>query len=124
MRFYEDKGLLSPARDGLNRIYSYQDRGRLILILRGKRLGFSLSTIRDILDLYAGGDGGPAQLLASQKKFEAQIVALERQKVDLDNAIEELRASVSFFSQRLSALQLGGLEAAGAEHMAVQAGAK
>ncbi|NIW86644.1 MAG: MerR family transcriptional regulator, partial [Gammaproteobacteria bacterium] len=52
IRFYEDQGLLSPARSGQNRVYTARDRTRLKLILRGKRLGFSLSEIRDILDLY------------------------------------------------------------------------
>ena len=52
LRFYEDKGLLSPAREGLNRVYNHRDRARLILILRGKRVGLSLAVIRDILDLY------------------------------------------------------------------------
>ena len=50
LRFYEDKGLVSPARDGMNRVYDYRDRARLQLILRGKRVGFSLSDIREILD--------------------------------------------------------------------------
>jgi DNA-binding transcriptional MerR regulator len=52
LRFYEDKGLLSPTRDGLNRVYSVRDRARLKLILQGKSVGFSLSDIREILDLY------------------------------------------------------------------------
>lgn len=52
LRFYEDKGLLSPTRDGLNRVYSTRDRARLKLILQGKSVGFSLSDIREILDLY------------------------------------------------------------------------
>ncbi len=61
LRFYEDKGLLSPAREGLNRVYNYRDRARLTLILRGKRVGLSLSEIREILDLYKLGDDGAAQ---------------------------------------------------------------
>jgi DNA-binding transcriptional MerR regulator len=104
LRFYEDKGLLSPAREGLNRIYSYKDRGRLILILRGKRVGLALSEIREILDLYAGGDGGPAQIVKSQKKFRERIVALEQQKIDIDNAIHELNESIAFCERSLAAL--------------------
>ena len=61
LRFYEDRGLLSPARDGLNRVYSYRDRGRLQLILRGKRVGFSLAEIREMIDLYDLGDGRRSQ---------------------------------------------------------------
>ena len=56
LRFYEDKGLLSPARQGFNRVYSYKDRARLQLILRGKRVGLSLAEIREILDAYHKGD--------------------------------------------------------------------
>ena len=59
LRFYEDKGLLAPARNGLNRVYSYKDRARLQLILRGKRVGLALAEIREILALYdSWGDGG------------------------------------------------------------------
>jgi len=60
LRFYEDKGLLSPAREGLNRVYSHKDRVRLQLILRGKRVGLSLSEIRELLDLYDENDDGAA----------------------------------------------------------------
>ena len=94
LRFYEDKGLLSPARQGLNRIYSYQDRGRLQLILRGKRVGLSLAEIRDILELYGKPDGGLAQNAKALAKFKERIAALEAKKVDIDDALEELhRAS-------------------------------
>jgi DNA-binding transcriptional MerR regulator len=97
LRFYEDKGLLSPARDGLNRVYNYRDRARLQLILRGKRVGLRLADIRDILDLYSAEDGGAAQAAKSLRKFREQIVALQAQREDLDQAIELLREA----SQRL-----------------------
>ena len=61
LRFYEDKGLLSPKRDGMNRVYGYRDRARLTLILRGKRVGLCLSEIREILDLYSADDNGAVQ---------------------------------------------------------------
>src|SRR5580693_3730739 len=61
LRFYEDKGLLAPAREGLNRVYNHRDRARLTLILRGKRVGLSLAEIREILELYKLGDDGAAQ---------------------------------------------------------------
>src|SRR5579875_1026052 len=94
LRFYEDKGLLAPARQGLNRVYSYQDRGRLQLILRGKRVGLSLSEIREILELYGKPDGGFAQNAKALAKFKERIAALEAKKVDIDEALEELhRAS-------------------------------
>ena len=90
LRFYEDKGLLSPARQGLNRVYSYKDRARLQLILRGKRLGFSLSTIREYLDLY---DADPTQasqlkhLLSEATKRREQLRA---QRQAIDEALSEL----------------------------------
>ena len=62
LRFYEDKGLLVPARDGMNRVYSYKDRARLKLILQGKRVGLSLAEIGEILDLYELDAGGAAQM--------------------------------------------------------------
>ena len=102
LRFYEDKGLLSPARDGLNRIYSYKDRGRLQLILRGKRLGLPLAEIREILDLYEVGDGGAQQAARSLRKFQDRIIALEAQKVDIDNALAELKAGCADLEQRLA----------------------
>ena len=78
LRFYEDKGLLSPTRDGLNRVYSTRDRARLKLILQGKSVGFSLSDIREILDLYTL-EGHRAQLKLSLKKSRDQIKNLEIQ---------------------------------------------
>lgn len=91
IRFYEDKGLLTPQRVGLNRIYSRRDRVRLGLILRGKRLGFSLSDIREMLDLYDLGDGQVEQMRLTLRKSRERLAALERQHRDLDEAIAELR---------------------------------
>lgn len=93
LRFYEDKGLLSPKRDGMNRVYGYRDRARLTLILRGKRVGLSLSEIREILDLYKPEDGGATQNARSLRKFRERIVAFEAQREDIDHAIEELRTA-------------------------------
>ena len=90
LRFYEDKGLLTPARDGMNRVYSYKDRARLQLILRGKRVGLALAEIGEILDLYGVNDGGATQNAKSLRKFRERIVALEAQRQDIDGAIEEL----------------------------------
>ena len=100
LRFYEDKGLLSPKRDGLNRVYGYRDRARLILILRGKRVGLSLSEIREILDLYSAEDGGAAQNARSLKKFRERVAAFEAQREDIDHAIAELKQAC----ERLEAL--------------------
>lgn len=102
LRFYEDKGLLSPRRDGLNRIYSYKDRARLQLILRGKRVGLALAEIREILDLYGAEDGGVQQAAQSLRKFRERIVALEAQREDIDKAIEELKAGCVELERRLA----------------------
>ncbi|WP_374467937.1 MerR family DNA-binding transcriptional regulator [Phenylobacterium sp.] len=102
LRFYEDKGLLNPARDGMNRVYSYKDRARLQLILRGKRVGLSLSEIGEILDLYEADESGAQQAAKSLRKFKERIVALENQKVDIDNAIAQLQQGVAMMEQRLA----------------------
>ena len=102
LRFYEDKGLLAPARQGLNRIYSYRDRGRLQLILRGKRVGLSLAEIREILDLYGKGDGEAAQNAKALRKFRERIVALQRQREDIDQAIATLHDSCERLEAKLA----------------------
>lgn len=90
IRFYEDKGLITPQRAGTTRVYSVRDRARMILILRGKRLGFSLSTIKEYLDLYDTDITQHAQLkllLGSISKRRAQLVA---QRQAIDEALSEL----------------------------------
>jgi DNA-binding transcriptional MerR regulator len=101
LRFYEDKGLLSPAREGLNRVYNYKDRARLVLILQGKRVGLSLAEIGEILDLYEVDDGGAQQAAKSLRKFQERIVALQHQKVDIDEQIEQLKRGCEAMEQRL-----------------------
>ncbi|HYD86541.1 MAG TPA: MerR family DNA-binding transcriptional regulator [Vitreimonas sp.] len=93
LRFYEDKGLLTPRRDGMNRVYSHRDRARLQLILRGKRVGLSLIEIKEILDLYKVDQRAQAQ--TALKKYKARIVALEAQREDIDAAIETLTDSIA-----------------------------
>jgi len=105
LRFYEDRGLLSPGRDGMNRVYSYKDRARVRLILGGKRLGLALSEIREILDLYDVDDGGAAQMAKSLGKFRERIVALETQRIDIDEAITELKAVVARFEEKLATIR-------------------
>lgn len=102
LRFYEDKGLLSPEREGLNRVYSYRDRARLILILRGKRVGLSLSEIREILELYSADDGGAAQKARSLKTFRERIVSLEARRDDIDAAIAELGQACARLEEALT----------------------
>ncbi len=93
LRFYEDKGLLTPARDGMNRVYSYKDRARLQLILRGKSVGLALAAIGEILDLYEVDDGGAAQNAKSLAKFQEQLVVLQAKRHDIDKAIGELEVA-------------------------------
>jgi DNA-binding transcriptional MerR regulator len=102
LRFYEDKGLLAPARDGLNRVYSYKDRARLQLILQGKRVGLALAEIGEILDLYEVDDGGAQQAAKSLRKFQERIVALEQQKIDVDDQILALKAGCEAMERRLA----------------------
>ena len=90
LRFYEDEGLIAPERRGTARIYSHRDRARLAWILRGKRVGFSLAEIREMIDLYDIGDGRHTQRAVTIERCRARIATLDAQKRDIDAAIEEL----------------------------------
>lgn len=90
IRFYEDKGLVSPRRDGQRRIYNARDRVRLILILRGKRLGFSLREIQEILDLYDAEPGEVGQLRHLLAKVQERRSSLARQREDIDSILQEI----------------------------------
>ena len=104
LRFYEDKDMLHPSRDGMARVYSYRDRGRLKLIVHMKSLGLPLNDIREILDLYALGDGQRAQTRASLEKFRNQVVELEKQRVDIDEALVELRKGIAYLEKKLESI--------------------
>jgi len=105
IRFYEDKGLLAPRRNGQQRIFSQRDRARLKLILQGKRVGFSLNEIGEMLDLYDLGDRRETQLRHTREKFTKQIVDLEQQREDLEAALEELKKGVDLVDRRLIELE-------------------
>jgi DNA-binding transcriptional MerR regulator len=91
IRFYEDEGLIKPKRQGLTRLYSVGDRTRLGWILRGKRLGFSLAEIKELLDLYQVDRTGVSQLRELLRRSRLHIEDLENKRRDLDAHIEEFR---------------------------------
>lgn len=99
IRFYESKGLLSPERVGATRIFRKRDRARLILILRGKRLGFTLRDISDYLSLYDADRNQQVSLLAG--KVDERLALLERQRDDLETTIRELREIRQLAEERL-----------------------
>ncbi len=99
LRFYEDEGLIAPERHGLARIYSRRDRARLAWILRGKRVGFSLADIREMIDLYDADEEHEEQRRVTVAKCRARIDLLTRQKADIDAAIAELSDFVRVIAQ-------------------------
>ncbi len=90
IRHYEDEGLLAPAREGQNRIYSARDRVHLKLILRGKRLGFSLREIGELVELYDAPNGEVSQLKQFIEKMRVRRKTLLKQRDDVDRVLEEL----------------------------------
>ncbi|HEV7354201.1 MAG TPA: MerR family DNA-binding transcriptional regulator [Brevundimonas sp.] len=101
LRFYEDKGLLNPARKGQTRVYDARDRARLKLILRGRRIGFTLQEIQQMLDLYDHKDHNAHQMAVALRRHRAQIEQLRRQREDLDEAIATAEEACRVMEQKL-----------------------
>lgn len=103
LRFYEDEGLIAPSRRGIARIYSKRDRARLAWILRAKRVGFSLSDIRELIDLYDVGDGRKTQREVTIDKCRGRIELLKQQRADIDHSIDELEQFITVVETAKSA---------------------
>ncbi len=108
IRFYEDEGLLAPERKGQTRIYSAKDKVRLKLVLRGKRLGFSLAETKNIFDLYDNEDTGQKQLefmltMISEKKqiLAQQLLDIEAVKAELEGLEQNCKLALSKFSEQI-----------------------
>ncbi len=115
VRFYDDKGLVTPSRAGTTRVYTQRDRARLILILRGKRLGFTLREIKEYLDLYELDRTQKEQLKMLLKGVRKRIDRLEEQSIALKQTLEELHA---IEGQAVSALTEIDASDAGGERQA------
>jgi DNA-binding transcriptional MerR regulator len=102
IRFYEAKGLLNPERVGSTRVFRRRDRARLILILRGKRLGFSLRDISDYLSLYEADRTQRAQINLLLEMVDQRVELLEQQLADLETSLAELREIRTLASERLA----------------------
>ena len=103
LRFYEQRELLSPIREGQKRIFTARDRARLKLILRGKRFGFSLESIRQWLELYDLGDSQMTQLTTWVEHANMQMEALRAQRDELEDAMGELQDLINYVERDLSA---------------------
>lgn len=104
LRFYESKELLFPVRDGQKRLFTRRDRARLKLILRGKRFGFSLEEIRQLLDLYDIGDQQQTQLRKTYDVALERLAELERQRADLDANIADLKEQLKWGEKMIASM--------------------
>ncbi len=102
LRFYEDKGLLNPKREGSTRLYTRRDRVRLKLILLGRKVGFSLRDVKQMIDLYDPSGTNAKQLRLTIDKSEKQLGRLQKQRQMLDEAIDELTSHMTIVRQMLA----------------------
>lgn len=114
LRLYEEEGLLNPRREGTRRIYNERDRVRLRLILRGKRLGWSLSEIRESFDLYDSSLGEEAQLEQMLEKLAARRDMLNAQRLDIENALADLETIAANCAAALAEIRAGRRKASNA----------
>lgn len=105
LRFYEAKELIFPTREGQRRLYDKSDRARLKLILRGKRFGFSLEEIRQLLDMYHLGDKGATQLAKTYEIAQERLADMIRQRDELTEAIADLTTQLRWGEKMLAAQQ-------------------
>jgi len=111
LRFYEAKELLFPIREGQKRLFTKRDRARLKLILRGKRFGFSLEEIRQLLDLYHIGDQQHTQLTRTYEIAKERLAHMERLREELDEAISDLKEQLKW-GEKMITSSSADLEAA------------
>ena len=104
LRFYESKELIFPIREGQKRLFTKRDRARLKLILRGKRFGFSLEEIRQLLNLYDIGDQQQTQLARTFEIAKDRLADMERQRDELTEAIDELREQLNWGEKVLASM--------------------
>ncbi|NNE52724.1 MAG: MerR family DNA-binding transcriptional regulator [Sulfitobacter sp.] len=105
LRFYEAKELLFPIREGQKRLFTKRDRARLKLILRGKRFGFSLEEIRQLLDLYHMGDQQQTQIQRAYEIAQDRLADMETQREEMDRAIDDLREQLKWGEKMIASMQ-------------------
>ena len=106
LRFYESKELLFPTRQGHKRLFTKKCRGRLKLILRGKRFGFSLEDIRQLLEMYDMGDKQQTQLLRTYELAKNKLTDLEEQRDKIEETIEDLRQQIQLGKELIGSMDL------------------
>ncbi|MGV6849592.1 MAG: MerR family transcriptional regulator [Marinibacterium sp.] len=105
LRFYESKELLFPLRQGQKRLFTRRDRARLKLILRGKKFGFSLEEIRQLLDLYRRDDQQQTQLVRTYDLALERLAALESERDDLNRTISDLKEQLKWGEKMIASLR-------------------